>query len=230
MTGNPAYALWSPHRDSREVMLWKSLLSFRQEPWHWVEDGESALWHVVDVSRGVDPAWTARLGGRRQVRGIALARQWLDIPAPVWTFFKVPLVTEDVHRWLEAELRGATFAQAQQAGQARLAKPGEDAWSGRRLKLSRWPDVGRYGENSIALTVACSLMLRDWTPYEELIRVIPAQTPLLALLADASQRGILQVTAETQSAIPAPATPPVTHGAEDEGRWGLLKRIWKRFQ
>lgn len=209
-------------------MLWKSLLSFRPEAWHWVEDGESALWHVVDVSRGVDPAWTARLGGARRVRGIALARQWLDIPAPVWTFFKVPLVAEEVHRWLEAELRFVAPPAAADLAAAPAGKgiEGESAWLGQRLKLTRWPDVGRYGEDSIALTVACSMMLRDWTPYEELIQITPSRFSLLALLAEARQRGILQAAADKRPAI-APAPLPT---AEEEGRWGLLKRIWKRFQ
>lgn len=206
-------------------MLWKSLLSFRAEPWHWVEDGESALWHVVDVSRGVDSAWTERLSGQRRIRGIALARQWLEIPAPVWTFFKVPLVTEDVHRWLDSELRVPSSPPAPPPP-SRPAAGGANPWLNKRLKLTRWPDVGRYGEDSISLTVACSMMLRDWTPYEELIQIISARTSLQTLLIDATQRGILQVAPEALPEMQAAATP----GTEEEGRWGLLKRIWKRFQ
>lgn len=226
MSGSYNFALWSPHRDSREVILWKSLLSFRSEPWHWVEDSEQAHWHVVDVSRGVDPAWSEQLGGPRRIRGIALARQWLDLPSPAWTFFKVPLVPEDVHRWLNSELRLIGPNAFPEIPPSRPAPDPENPWKQQRLRLSRWPDVRRYGEDSISLTLACSMMLRDWTPYEQLIEVVPSSPPLLALLAEASQRGILQ-------SAPNVAVPlPVASGAvvEEDNRWGLLKRIWNRFK
>lgn len=216
------FALWSPHRDSREVILWKSLLGFRSEPWHWVDNSELASWHIVDVSRGVDPAWTGRLGGPHRIRGIGLARQWLDIPDHAWTFFKVPLQMEDVHRWLDGILRNAPSAP--------LTAPEATgtSWQGQRLRLVRWPNVSRYDSDSIGLTLACSMMLRDWTPYEQLLEVVPAQETLHAMLAEAWQRGILQSAAEAPPAIPAPTV--AVASPEEEGRGGLLKRIWNRFK
>jgi hypothetical protein len=170
-----SYAMWSPHRDSREVILWKSMLGFRPENWHWVDDISQARWYVVDVARGVSPDWTRTLIDRRShVRGIALARQWTDVPAPCWTFFKVPLQHEHLSRWLDqlhpqrARRAGSQSASRHEGGGASLhtltpgrlapgersaaglaqrggsAQPVHISWQGQLLRLTRWPDVNRY--------------------------------------------------------------------------------------
>jgi hypothetical protein len=218
------YAMWSPHRDSREVMLWKSMLAFRGEPWHWVDEPEQARWFVVDVARGVEPGWTAALSRQRGVKGIALARQWIDLPAPCWTFFKVPLRPDGVLIWIDQEM-GRRPQHVHVPG--REALPG---WQSAELRLTRWPDVTRYGDGAIDLTVVCGLLLRNWTRYEDITHLVQDKALLDHMLADAQHRGHLLVAygnrhmaAAVTAAAVAPQ-PPV-----EDGRWSLLKRIWKRF-
>lgn len=210
-----AFAMWSPHRDSREVMLWKSLLGFRPEPWHWVDELDSARWYVVDVARGVAPELTAELdrqASQRGVRGVALARQWTDLPAPCWTFFKVPLQLAGVSRWLDqihpvgpvlttGKLDRAAHVQAANSsfGALPAREAGPDAavaisWQGQLLRLTRWPDVNRYGDGSMELTIACARLLREWAPYEALIASVHNQLALRSLLTDAHLNGSLRCT------------------------------------
>jgi hypothetical protein len=210
-----AFAMWSPHRDSREVMLWKSLLGFRPEPWHWVDELDSARWYVVDVARGVAPELTAELdrqAAERGVRGIALARQWTDLPAPCWTFFKVPLQLAGVSRWLDqihpvgqmlatGKLDRAAHVQAANSSFGGLpARPaGPDAsiaisWQGQLLRLTRWPDVNRYSDGSMELTIACARLLREWAPYEAVVASVHNQLALRSLLTDAQLNGSLRST------------------------------------
>lgn len=223
-----SYAMWSPHRDSREVVLWKSMLAFRGEPWHWVDHLEQAHWYVVDVSRGVQPAWTEQLAKRHGVKGIALARHWIDLPAPCWTFFKVPLSPEQVLVWLEQEISRQRRLHAPLM-LAALVPPTRPRWEASELRLTRWPDVTRYGDGSIGLTVACSVLLRDWTAYEDILPLVPDLPSLHAMLSDAQRRGFLLVADKKahDPARPAASAPPVA--AIEDGRWSLLKRIWKRF-
>lgn len=245
------YALWSPHRDSREVILWKSLLSFRGEPWHWVNESEAARWFIVDVVRGVAPDLTAAIERDGQLHGIALARNWIDLPAPCWTFFRVPLQHDSVTRWLDQLVGRAPGATL----------PADDAsserWSGQALRLHRWPDVNRYGNASVELAVACGRLLRGWTPYPLLVHGLRDTQALHRLLHDAQLRGWLDsVPAELQtqagpsapvdlSALPvlnervdivpglprppAPAAPPPAPQASESRRWGLLRRLWQRY-
>ncbi len=210
-----AFAMWSPHRDSREVKLWKSLLGFRPEPWHWVDELDAARWYVVDVARGVAPELTDELdrqASRRGVRGVALARQWTDLPAPCWTFFKVPLQLAGVSRWLDqihpvgpvlttGKLDRAAHVQAANSSfggmPAQAAGPGAAisiSWQGQLLRLTRWPDVNRYGDGSMELTIACARLLREWSPYEALIASVHNQLALRSLLTDAHLNGSLRCT------------------------------------
>ncbi|MEY2688488.1 MAG: hypothetical protein RL375_2686 [Pseudomonadota bacterium] len=210
-----AFAMWSPHRDSREVMLWKSLLGFRPEPWHWVDELDSARWYVVDVARGVAPELTAELdrqASQRGVRGVALARQWTDLPAPCWTFFKVPLQLAGVSRWLDqihpvgpvlttGRLDRAAHVQAANSSFGGMpARPaGTDAaitisWQGQLLRLTRWPDVNRYANGSMELTIACARLLREWVPYEVIVASVHNQLALRSLLSDAQLNGSLRCT------------------------------------
>ncbi|MEY4754556.1 MAG: hypothetical protein RJA44_2231 [Pseudomonadota bacterium] len=251
----PFYAMWSPHRDSREVMLWKSMLAFRGEPWHWVDRLDAAHWYVVDVSRGVAPQWTEMLRSQEgRVRGIALARQWTDVPAPCWTFFKVPLRHDRVLHWLDQEMRRQERLQQIQADAtptvprrpepapavaavasapapllpARERAPLHPRWEDSDLRLTRWPDVTRYGAGSIDLIVACGMMLRNWTPYTTVAATVQDARQLEAMLTDASRRGFLQIADRSATTSPGRLQPEVGGAAED-GRWGLLKRLWKRF-
>lgn len=250
-----SYALWSPHRDSREVILWKSLLSFRGEPWHWVDEPAAARWHVIDVARGVAPEWTLAVQRDASVHGIALARQWIDLPAPCWTFFRVPLQHQNVTRWLD-QLVGRSASAAVAANDA-----SGERWLGQALRLSRWPDVNRYGNASVELAVACGRLLRGWTPYPLLVDGLRDPQALHRLLHDAQLKGWLDsvpasLPATTPATIPASlpihpehpelpvlrevvgsvrgtaATGPAllsTPAPADSRRWSLLRRLWQRY-
>jgi hypothetical protein len=237
--------MWSPHRDSREVILWKSLLSFRGEPWHWVNEPGAAHWHIIDMSRGVAPEWTAAVQSNAAVHGIALARQWTDLPAPCWTFFRVPLQHESVTRWLD-QLVGRAAGAAVAANDA-----SGERWSGLALRLSRWPDVNRYGNASVELAVACGRLLRGWTPYPMLVDGLRDRQALHRLLHDAQLKGWLDSVP-----APLPESGPVLHSTRSEvptlhdvighaqspgraaapapaptesRRWSLLRRLWQRY-
>ena len=225
------YAIWSPHRDSREVTLWKSMLAFRAEPWHWVDDAALARWHVVDVARGVRSEWTERLGARPGIKGIALARHWIDLPAPCWTFFKVPLHSERVLIWLDQEVnRQRHLRQAHAEAVPPVPAPAEPPnWASCELRLTRWPDVTRYSDGSLDLTVACGMLLRNWVSYEAILATVRDQRSFNAMLADAQRRSFLQVAPRTADKAAAPVFPSHAANDSDATRWGLLKRIWKRF-
>jgi len=208
------FALWSPHRESREVIAFRALLDVRSEPWHWVEHAEEAQWIVVEATRGISADWTRRVQSGAQV-GIALAPRWSDVPDPAWRYLPLPLHPSTAIRWIETQL---SFPSDRVSD----AGPAPVRWEGQQLKLSSWPNLARYGEASMSLTIACGQMLRGPVRFESL-RVPERDRPALnQLLQDAFAQGRLITLAGGSSGKAATVEPAGT-------RWNLLQRIARRM-
>jgi hypothetical protein len=207
------FALWSPHRESREVIAFRALLDVRSEPWHWVEHADDAQWIVVEARRGVSRDWTRRVQSGTQV-GIALAPRWSDVPDPAWRYLPLPLHPSSAIRWIETQL---SFPSDRASDSATAPA----RWEGQQLKLSSWPNLARYGEASMSLTIACGQMLRGPIRYENL-RVPERDLPALQqLLHDAFAQGRLHTQMDTDGG--SASIEPVGAG------WGLLQRIARRM-
>lgn len=175
------------------------MLSLRHERWVWHMEPTHASWWVVDGTRESLPELTVALHQAKvhaPLWGVLLAPDWSSVKDPVWTFFKVPLQFNQVYRWLDA-------CHPQSAAPV-------NPFAGQRLKLRRWPNMSRYGNDthiadSMQLTVACARLLREPVDYDEARTLVHDTTVLDTLLRDALQDGILELTPAT------PGTAPVTH-------------------
>ena len=88
-----ALGVWSPHRDSKSVLAFKSMLGMRAERWLWLNEPDQASWWVVDGTRDNLSELTVNLHREKAqgpVRGVLLAPDWSAVKDPVWVFFKVP--------------------------------------------------------------------------------------------------------------------------------------------
>ena len=71
-----ALGVWSPHRDSKSVLAFKSMLGMRAERWLWLNEPDQASWWVVDGTRDNLSELTVNLYREKAqgpVRGVLLA-------------------------------------------------------------------------------------------------------------------------------------------------------------
>ena len=223
-----SFTLWSPHREENSVLSFKALLGLRpNELWTWHSEAQSASLWVVDGSGAAMPELTQALH-ERKAKGPAyaalLAQDWSLVKDPVWTFFKTPLRVGHVYRWIDTVL-------PQLPGGAPVAS----SWAGQRLRLKRWPNMSSFTSgasmaDSMALTVACANMLKDWVPYEEVAALLGDTHLLDVLLLQAQEDGMLEFSAVPPEPVvvrhsqPAPATP------QDQSTWSLVKRLIQKFK
>lgn len=225
----PAFAIWSPHRDSNCVNAFKAMLGLRAEQWVWSDNAAQAHWWIIDGTRSDCGEHTAALRHQRNqanLHGAILAPDWSAVKDPIWTFFKVPLQVSLVYRWIDAS----------QPKRARMPV----SLAGRQLKLQRWPNMARYTRQvgiseGMQLTVACSRLLQGWVRYEEVLSLVTMPSALDTLLRDAYETGILELTPiETLNSTPSgfglslpPELPP--QGSPERGAWSLVKRLLQKF-
>jgi hypothetical protein len=173
MSNEKKYAIWSPHRDATSVLVFRSLLSLRNEPWHWVEAPENANWWVLDAERSDASEWFQRLAdeqSKRKVASIALAKSSASLPEQ-WNFFKLPLKHSLVQQWVQSCLNPELPAQQAQKefsdgmnlapdtsditgvigeetkGKDRFANPSTKVgFEMKKLHLKQWPDMARYSD------------------------------------------------------------------------------------
>ena len=222
------FTLWSPHREENSVRSFKALLGLRpNELWTWHDEAQSASLWVVDGSGAAMPELTQALH-ERKAKGPAyaalLAQDWSSVKDPIWTFIKIPLRVSHVYRWIDSVLP-----------QLPGGKQVDNSWTGQRLRLKRWPNMSSFTSgasmaDSMALTVACANMLKDWAPYEEVSALLSDPSLLDALLLQALEDGMLEFSAVPLEPVvvrhpqPAPATP------ENQSTWSLVKRLIQKFK
>lgn len=210
-----ALGVWSPHRDSKSVLAFKSMLGMRAERWLWLNEPDQASWWVVDGTRDNLSELTVNLHREKAqgpVRGVLLAPDWSAVKDPVWVFFKVPLQVNQVYRWIDAC-----------CPQPSAPVSAEALFAEQHIQLLRWPNMTRYNANAtvaqgIELTVACARLLSAPMTYEEVRSLLPTEanrTQLDVVLKDALQNGMLGLTpihqpaaAPTRAPTPAPAIAP----------------------
>ena len=229
--GSSVFAIWSPHRDSNCINAFKVMLGLRSEHWVWCNDAHDAAWWVVDGTRPDCAALTAALHQERlsfpSLRGAMLAPDWSAVKDPVWTFFKVPLQSNHIFNWIDAN----------QPKRPRLPT----TLDGMRFKLLRWPNMSRYARlvsmnESMKLTLACSRLLKDWASYEEVQAMVSVPSALDVVLRDAYEAGILerieapvQVDADfSWFTLPSPLS-DTSANAPEYGPWSLVKRLLQKF-
>jgi hypothetical protein len=182
-----ALGVWSPHRDSKSVLAFKSMLGMRAERWLWLNEPDQASWWVVDGTRDNLSELTVNLHREKAqgpVRGVLLAPDWSAVKDPVWVFFKVPLQVNQVYRWIDAC-----------CPQPSAPVSAEALFAEQHIQLLRWPNMTRYNANAtvaqgIELTVACARLLSAPMTYEEVRSLLPTEanrTQLDVVLKDALQ-------------------------------------------
>lgn len=218
----PLFGVWKGEQDSNTLRAFMAALKLHSTHWHWAPDARSARWWVIDDISGADThaAATALYGKLAQKPRVAfLSRQMMRLPVPGWTFFKVPLETQQLFNWLDAQFR---------AMEPERAQPQVD-WAGSMILLTRWPNMARYG-TQLELVLACSKLLAGWTAYEELLSAPGVSREQLdTLLQEARDDGILQ---QMRHHAKAPAARPGHHPKQPpmEGRRaGLIRRLLDRF-
>lgn len=175
--------IWSPHRESRSVKAWASLLSLREETWIWKRDQSrhKATWWVLDGDIPLDARLLQEQQQRDGLRCILLAAQSPHMPNSNWTWVSTPLQANRVNQWLDAEV--AKHIATQQP---------LPEWDKMALHLTHKPDISPYGAN-MALVVACSRMQQAWLTYSALIHLGLSPAVLERFLADAYRSGALEV-------------------------------------
>lgn len=223
-----SFTLWSPHREENSVRSFKALLGLRpNELWTWHDEAQSASLWVVDGSGAAMPELTQALH-ERKAKGSAyaalLAQDWSSVKDPIWTFIKIPLRVSHVYHWIDSVL-----PQLPGGGQV------VSSWTGQRLRLKRWPNMSSFTSgasmaDSMALTVACANMLKDWVPYEEVSAMLGDANLLDVLLLQTMEDGVLEFGAVPLEPVlvrnpqPAPAAP------QDQRTWSLVKRLIQKFK
>jgi hypothetical protein len=205
-------------------------LRLQSSAWDWAGDApEQAPWWVIDSSCDVDLHGLAsrydQLQRKPQVAFLAV--QMAQLPRAAWAFFKPPVISGLVFNWIRASRLDERPAAHPPAALAMAAAP----WRQGLLRLKKWPNVARYGDQ-LHLTVACSRLLVAPATYAEMLEwKVPI--PLLdRMLQDTLEHGQLEIAAAPVE--PAAAAPkesgaaPLTHPA-DAARWDLVKRLIKKF-
>lgn len=218
----PLFGIWKGEQDSNALRAFMAALKLHSTHWHWAPNARSARWWVIDDVGGTDTheATTALYGKLAQKPRVAfLSRQMVRLPVPGWTFFKVPLETQQLFHWLDAQFRDMESEQA---------RPRAD-WAGSMILLTRWPNMARYG-TQLELVLACSKLLAGWTAYDELLGTPGVSREQLdTLLQEARDNGILQ---QSRTPTPAHATGRSRHpgrSAMEGRRTGLIRRLLDRF-
>jgi hypothetical protein len=220
------YGLWSPHRDSRSVLSFKSMLGLRpQEVWVWHDQPELATWWIIDGARSDVAAITQMLireKTQEPTHGAILAEEWSVVKNPIWTFFKIPLKPQLIYNWVNAT-------------QQRMG-PATVSFAGRKLKLRRWPNMSRYSNGlsmaqSISLTTACAQALKDSVSYSDMLTLAGKgnDSTLHALLHDALQDGILEVSVVEGIVETIVETSSTNNPTSDTKRWSLIRRLIEKF-
>jgi len=212
------FGVWSPHRDSGGVTAYMALMKLRPERWVWCDQAVQASWWVVDGTRSDLAAVTGHLKAlqpHRTTFGAYLANDWLSVPDPVWTFFKTPLQSQQIFKWLDSGLPRLTQRDA--------------SWAGCRLRLRRWPNLAKYAPQldiaeRLKLTMACANLLEGWVHYETLVPRFRDTDLLHSVLDDAANSAILEVSE------PAFYLPPAPEPARRSGAgWSIFKSLLRRF-
>lgn len=213
------FGVWSPHRESSSVLAFKAVLSLRSERWVWCNDRQQASWWIIDGALGASQDWTSDLREQKdgsKTHGALLARDWISVGDPVWTFLKLPLQVSIVYRWLDACLLQYPEPQL--------------ALSGQRFKLKRWPNMSRYSSagnlaGGMNLTLACASLLKDWVTYEEAVAIANDKAALDMLLSDAQRDGILEAASPVSA-----STGKKPSKVEDTKAWSLVRRLINKFK
>lgn len=222
----PARSIWSPHRDSGCVQVCKSLLTMRGEDWLWVQQPEEARWLVIDASRRVEPEWSQLLTEPGVQRfGIALAKSWSELPNASWRFFKLPLLPRDFFPWINQAFGLPSMAHVSRA--LPDEPPLGTVWTGKLLRLRRWPNLCLYPDPAMRLPELCQQLLTEPLPFETLQAQLQDDATLMRLLDDANRQHILLATSpDVAPRAPAPVERPTTSANEGS----LLQRFLSRFR
>lgn len=214
--------MWSPHRDSRLVHVFKAALSARPESWTWCDDPHHASWWVVDGT--LPDQFELTQVENITTHKVILAPSITHHHNPSWTFFKVPLNTALLFRWIDSCL---------------LRKERTGPPINRRIKLARWPNISSYSEGlsptaCMQLTMACSRLLENWMDLDSARQLVGHPERLEKLLKDAENAGILEVREmpqETIKNLPPTSIPPEIHheNKEPNNPIYLLKRMIRKF-
>lgn len=218
------FGLWSPHRNSKSVQAFRSLLNLRPERWIWLDQAQRASWWVVDGSCEIGPELTSALNHERttsQTRGVILAPSWSAVLHPEWTFFKMPLRVSQVYSWIDATCKTHTKASLSFAGQ--------------HLRLLRWPNMTRYAQTSsvsdgIQLTAACAKLVTNTTRYEDVLAMVPSGLVLDAILNDALHEGYLELNQMATLVNPSPVVKERNPASDTGGTWSLVRRLIQKFR
>jgi hypothetical protein len=222
------YGIWSPHRDSPCVQAYKALLMFRAEEWTWVELPEQARWIVIDASREVEDRIHRLTSTRpRQHYGIALAKSWSELPHKHWVFFKLPLTPKSFFPWIDQILGTSGNAPPDNPEMPGSAAANSHAqWSGKLLKLRRWPNLTAYPGMPPGMMMACRQMLTTGAIYEQLQQLVRHSPVLDRILDDALHQGNLD--AESGNS-PADGAPSHRDEAEEKAP-GLFRLFLDKFR
>jgi hypothetical protein len=224
------FGLWTPHRDSHNILALKSLLGFRSENWHWCESQHEAQWWLVDASYPIEAKWTLHLRHHAQTRGIILAQSFTESPDPIWQFVKTPLNVGRINAWLN-QLVQTTISPTPPALTPMEVLP---LLSNLECRLSRWPNLTRYGELAIKLTPICEQWLRDWHTAERVVikagsNITQSDEFWQLFLQDVQAEGILQTRLTIKGLKPHIHSPTALTEPTQLNPKSLLQRLWERF-
>lgn len=214
--------MWSPHRDSRLVQVFKAALSARPESWVWCDDPHHASWWIVDGT--LPDCFELKKFEHIATYKVMLASSITHHHNPSWTFFKVPLNTALLFRWIDSCL-----------SRKESAEPPVN----RMMKLTRWPNISSYSKGlsptaCMQLTMACSRLLENWMDLDSAQQLVGHPDRLERLLKDAENAGILvtrERPLETIKVSPMTSTTPDADQEDQEFNRpiGLLKRMMRKF-
>jgi hypothetical protein len=210
-------------------MAFKSLLSLRSDLWKWQTQPESAIWWVVDGACEELHLLTQALQREKALgvtHGALLGKEWNAVENSIWTFFKVPLQTNQIFQWIDANTR--------------VCVPISTAFAGQRVRLKRWPNISNYGRNAsttdrIQIAETCGRLLMQWMSYEELIGNASDPATMELLLHDAMAHGILAVEPDLTAAAQlgsqsAKKQQPLAQPSDDRSGWSLVRRLIQKFK
>lgn len=175
--------IWSPHRHTRPVKAWASVLSLREEIWIWKRDvsRHKATWWVFDGTEPIADEVLQAQQNSPDVRCILLTPESPHLPNSNWAWVTTPLQINRVNQWLDGEVARHIATQ----------QPLPD-WRDMALHLVRRPDISAYGAN-MALVVACSRMQQAWLTYDALLQLGLSESVVNRFLAGTYRSGSLEV-------------------------------------
>lgn len=231
---NPKGALrvWSPHRDSSAVKVWKSWVSMRSSDiWSWCDSVEEADWVLVDATHGVCPKLTDMLLHTANKKGIALSPSFTDLPDTIWMFFRTPLQPVLLNQWLDHVIHGkhSPVSVSNEWITKHIASDAANLF----LRLNRWVNLTQYGKFSLDMAPICIKLLGGFVPIENLVKHPKlCENEIRNFLQNCFKEGALDYSLSQPQRVKSSAhfkSANSLHFAKRSAKKNLVRRIFDRF-